>query len=99
MQVFATYAAKMTERREQRIRAALKQCGACVIRGSTVGRFGDEEFRVYFTDISWTSNEDGTWTELRVDIGDDMERGARLAAELRACGMVASVQCDDEAAE
>ena len=93
LRVIATYAAKMTERREQRIRAAFKQCDVHAVRATMTGRFGEEDFPIVLSDIDWTSGEDGTETELKIFIGDDdMERATRLASELRACGMVASVQ-------
>jgi hypothetical protein len=50
--------------------------------------------------VEWTSNEDGTQTELTIYV-DDHERAARLKSELRACGLLvgtaAQVNSDDHA--
>jgi hypothetical protein len=100
--VIARYKPKMTRERDRRIRAALERCGVRLVRSemSTMTvRIDDREVPVPLSDVDWCASvdDDGTETETELTIsgfGDDMARATRVAAELRCCGMVASVQRD-----
>jgi hypothetical protein len=46
-------------------------------------------------DVDWTS-EDETDHELEIFVGDGLERANRLAAELRACGMIVVMRAEPE---
>jgi hypothetical protein len=97
MIVTAQYQGKMDERREQRIHAAFKRCDVQTAAHSAyVLKSGDgSEIPVMFTNVEWTSNEDGTDTELTIYV-DGCERATRLASELRACGLMASTKAAAE---
>jgi hypothetical protein len=63
-------------------------------------RIDDRDVPVPLSDVDWCAclDDDGIETETELTIGsfgDDIGRAIRLAAELRCCGMVASVQRDD----
>jgi hypothetical protein len=90
--VVARYGPGMSEERRERIVAAIEQSGA-----SPSG----------WSDVDWGSNEDGTETELMVlfthvepeNRVHDRDRADRLAAELRCCGMISTVEEYGEAIE
>jgi hypothetical protein len=101
--VIARYKPKMTKERSRRIEAALERCGVRLVRSemSTMTvRIDDRDVPVPLSDVDWCAclDDDGIETETELTIGsfgDDIGRAIRLAAELRCCGMVASVQRDD----
>ena len=100
--VTATYEGKMDKRREERIHAAFKRCGVRlpVVKPLTPEQLANGEFPVFFSNIEWISNEDGTETELTIYVNGD-EQATRLKSELRACGLLvgtaAQVNSDDHA--
>jgi hypothetical protein len=98
MIVTAKYDGKIDEGREARIHKVFDRCGVRlgVHEPLTPEQVARGEFSVAFTDVEWTSNHDGTWTHLRIYLGDDEhDRAKRLASELRACGMVVGIGSDD----
>jgi hypothetical protein len=45
-------------------------------------------------DINWTSNDDHTGHEITIVV-DHKEGATRLASELRACGLMVSIEADE----
>ena len=88
--VTATYEGKMDKRREQRIHAAFERCRVrlpVLVEPLTPEQQANGVIPISFTNVEWTSNEDGTQTELTIYV-DGHERATRLASELRACGLL-----------
>jgi hypothetical protein len=98
--VKAQYAPKLDEKREKRIHAALDRCNVKQAVFSLPAAIdGDADavpFQSRFSELDWMANEDGTETELEIYVGADPLRAARLASELRACGMVVGVEARAE---
>jgi hypothetical protein len=81
--VTAIYESKIDEPREQRIHAVFKRCG---IRAA---------------EIEWTAegtSEDDLTSHQLIFTIDEHERAVRLGSELRACGLMVSIQPEREAA-
>jgi hypothetical protein len=65
---------------------------------------GDEEITIGFSDVRWNSNFDLTKTlvkrnerhKLEIFVGDSLKRAIRLAAELRACGMMVAIATEQQ---
>jgi hypothetical protein len=83
----ARYEPKIDERREQRILDALERCDVSM---GALMPFTLDGAPVTFSDVDWNSNRDGSANELEIYVGGQ-DRATRLAAELRACGMVVHV--------
>ena len=103
--VTARYEGKIDDRRERRIHAAFERCGVRMgvfkVDETADGELrkadgADGEMTFGFSDVEWTLNEDETDHELEIFVGDGVERANRLAAELRACGMIVVMRTEPE---
>jgi hypothetical protein len=97
--ITACYEPKMDERREQRINAALERSGVRLDVPMPGMMFNGQEVQCSYSDVNWKSDMNGTGTELEIYAGIDPMRASRLAAELRACGMVVHVDARNEEKE
>lgn len=90
--VTARYTNKIDDRRKRRIEAVLERCSVRMPvlltdeeTGEGHGDWGDVEWKEYIDGI-----------ELEIFVGDGLERANRLAAELRACGMIVVMRTEPE---
>lgn len=89
--VTANYLPKMDDRRRARIEAAITAAGARFAVVAPAIEVEGQMMSVITTDVDWNCDEGDTDTQMEIFVADG-ERANRLAAELRACGMTASVR-------
>ena len=107
--VTAKYEGKIDDRHKRRIQAVFERCGIRAPPGPDFPTTEEETSEIdfssgewemiptdSFSDASWSRNEDGTENEFDIFVGDGLERANRLAAELRACGMIVVMRAGSE---